>query len=174
MFLVFTYRYFLHQWPNLCILVSIIFYILNLNFSSYVSLSSLTEKKAMSKGEAIGCVVCKIDEEEVKEFPDSDIDVVDQEPVPVCAIKTLVKHGYIAMLAVDKAYRKHGIGTSLADRALQRMYDAKCTSVVLETETCNQGAMRLYERLGFIREELLVKYYLNWGDAYRLRLWFDN
>ena len=128
----------------------------------------------MSKGEAIGCVVCKIDEEEVKEFPDSDIDVVDQEPVPVCAIKTLVKHGYIAMLAVDKAYRKHGIGTSLADRALQRMYDAKCTSVVLETETCNQGAMRLYERLGFIREELLVKYYLNWGDAYRLRLWFDN
>ena len=84
----------------------------------------------MAKGEAIGCVVCKIDEEEVKEFPDNDTDVVDQEPVPVSAIKTLVKHGYIAMLAVDKAYRKHGIGTSLADRALQRMYDAKCTSVV--------------------------------------------
>jgi len=32
--------------------------------------------------------------------------------------------------------------------------------------------MKLYEeRLGFMREEFLVRYYLNNGDAYRLKLW---
>ena len=37
----------------------------------------------------------------------------------------------------------------------------------------NVTAHRLYQdSFGFIREELLVRYYLNFGDAYRLRLWF--
>lgn len=86
--------------------------------------------------------------------------------------KHLDKVGYLGMLAVDKSFRGIGIGTSLSIQALDRMRCLGCNSVVLETEACNKGAMRLYERLGFIREELLEKYYLNWGDAFRLRLWF--
>ena len=86
--------------------------------------------------------------------------------------KHINKVGYLGMLAVDKSFRGIGIGTSLSIQALDRMRCLGCSSVVLETEACNKGAMRLYERLGFIREELLEKYYLNWGDAFRLRLWF--
>ena len=87
---------------------------------------------------------------------------------------TIIKSGYMAMLAVDESYRRSGIGTALVERAVQRMKKRGCRSVTLETEVSNEAAMRLYEdRLGFIREELLVRYYLNWGDAYRLRLWFD-
>jgi ribosomal protein S18 acetylase RimI-like enzyme len=152
----------------------------------------------MSKGEAIGCIVCKIDEEEVQEY----VDVVLEEGEKIAAgfekqvqatsssnmdmpppsgrtrtvsklVSKIAKHGYIGMLAVDKAYRKHGIGNSLVNRALLRMMDIGCVSVVLETEISNKGALRLYENLGFIREEFLMKYYLNWGDAYRLRLWYD-
>jgi N-alpha-acetyltransferase 30 len=53
------------------------------------------------------------------------------------------------------------------------MKDNDCVSVTLETEVSNKAAQRLYQdTFGFIREELLVRYYLNWGDAYRLRLWF--
>ena len=40
-------------------------------------------------------------------------------------------------------------------------------------EVSNVTAQKLYQNhFGFIREELLVRYYLNCGDAYRLRLWF--
>lgn len=38
---------------------------------------------------------------------------------------------------------------------------ADCDEVVLETEVTNLGALRLYEGLGFTRDKLLAKYYLN-------------
>ncbi len=105
----------------------------------------------------IGCVVGKIDSEEV---------LMDGEP-------TQVLTGYIGMLAVNEKYRRMGIGRALVRRVLKRMRRMHCTSVTLETEVSNQVAQSLYqETFGFLREELLVRYYLNWSDAYRLRLWF--
>lgn len=124
---VFTYRYFLHRFPQLCIL-------------------ALDE----TTNEPVGCVVGKMDKENEK------------------------KAGYIGMLAVDKTRRRKGIGRALVKRVLHRMYAMGCASATLETEVSNKAAQRLYqEAFGFVREELLVRYYLNWGDAYRLRLWFD-
>jgi peptide alpha-N-acetyltransferase len=109
-------------------------------------------------------VVCKID---VKR--DDDIDAASEN---TDAARKVNYTGYIGMLAVETNYRRAGIGTALALRAIQRMQQMGCQSIQLETEVTNKGAMRLYEdRLGFIREELLVKYYLNWNNAYRLRLW---
>lgn len=124
---IFTYRYFLSRFPELCIIA--------------------VDKESQKE---VGCVVGKVD-------------VVDS-----------VNVGYIGMLAVDKTRRRCGIGTALVKRVLQRFQD-RCKSVTLETEVTNKAAQKLYEDgFGFIREELLVRYYLNWGDAYRLRLWFDN
>lgn len=40
----------------------------------------------------------------------------------------------------------------------------------METEESNTGALRLYERLGFMRDKRLPRYYLNNGDAFRLKL----
>lgn len=121
---VFTYRYFLHRFPQLCILA------------------------VADDDEPIGCVVGKIDED---------------------ASKT----GYIGMLAVSEAYRRKGIGKELVRQVLRRMKSMECVSVTLETEVTNATAQKLYQDcFGFIREELLVRYYLNWNDAYRLRLWF--
>jgi len=110
-----------------------------------------------SGAEPIGCVVGKIDREEV---------VVNGEP-------EIVQTGYIGMLAVKSSYRRRGIGKALVRRVLQRMKEMGCTSVTLETEISNKTAQLLYQNsFGFIREELLVRYYLNWSSAYRLRLWF--
>lgn len=107
--------------------------------------------------EPIGCVVGKIDEEET---------VVD-------GVVHKVKTGYIGMLAVVSSYRRKGIGAALVKQVLKRMKAMNCSSVTLETEVSNAAAQRLYQdTFGFVREELLVRYYLNWGDAYRLRLWF--
>jgi peptide alpha-N-acetyltransferase len=89
-------------------------------------------------------------------------------------IQKKVLTGYIGMLAVEIPYRRSGIGSALVHHVRHRMKEMGCTSIRLETEVSNKSAMRLYEdRFGFMRKELLVKYYLNWGDAYRVRLWLD-
>ncbi|CAM9392073.1 unnamed protein product [Chrysoparadoxa australica] len=120
---IFTYRYFLVNWPSLCFL-------------------------ATAGGKTVGTIVCKADENEDG-----------------------TKYGYIAMLAVDKNFRKHGIGTELATRAIRSMARDGCKEVVLETEVTNGAALCLYGKQGFTRDERLMKYYLNGVDAFRLKLW---
>jgi len=120
--------------------------------------------------EPIGCVVGKIDDEEVHVPLDTANDMLAAEQEDVSEITTPV--GYIGMLAVTKEYRRKGIGRALVQRILRRMRDMGCTSATLETEVTNSTAGKLYNDLGFVRDEFLVRYYLNWNDAYRLRLWF--
>jgi peptide alpha-N-acetyltransferase len=77
--------------------------------------------------------------------------------------------GYIAMIAVDQTCRRRGLGTRLVQRALQAMLERRCEEVVLETEATNQAALQMYEKLGFLRDKRLERYYLNGSDAFRLR-----
>ena len=42
--------------------------------------------------------------------------------------------------------------------------------IVLETEESNGAALRLYEKLGFVRDKRLPSYYLNGSDAFRLKM----
>jgi peptide alpha-N-acetyltransferase len=44
------------------------------------------------------------------------------------------------------------------------------SQIILETEYDNHAALSLYERLGFIREKRLHRFYLNGKDAFRLSL----
>jgi len=118
---IFTYRYFINNWPGLCWM-------------------------AMSGGECVGAVVCKLE------------------------LHKMTLQGYIAMLAVNSAYRGKGLGTTLVEKAIYAMQAHGCNEVVLETEVTNKGALRLYEKLGFIRDKRLAKYYLNGVDAFKLKL----
>ncbi|CAG5124302.1 unnamed protein product [Candidula unifasciata] len=120
---IYTYRYFIHNWPNLCFL-------------------------AVADGKCVGAIVCKLD-----------------------LHKKMVRRGYIAMLAVDSEYRRRQIGSTLVTKAIEAMIRDNCDEVVLETEITNQGALRLYENLGFVRDKRLFRYYLNGVDALRLKLW---
>ncbi|KAB5542625.1 acyl-CoA N-acyltransferase [Coniochaeta sp. 2T2.1] len=96
--------------------------------------------------------------------------------VIVCKLETHASHspatlrGYIAMLAVSSAYRGHGVATALVKRAIDAMAQRNADEIVLETEESNIPAMRLYERLGFLRSKKLHRYYLNGSSAYRLVL----
>eukprot|EP00949_MAST-11_sp_MAST-11-sp1_P002834 g2834.t1 len=86
--------------------------------------------------------------------------------------KTGRVRGYIAMLSVDSAFRKRSIGSTLAKMSVACLRDeGKCDEIILEAEWSNQGALRLYAKLGFVRDKRLPKYYLNGSDAYRLKLW---
>lgn len=96
--------------------------------------------------------------------------------VIVCKLEVHAAHsaptrrGYIAMLAVASPYRGHGVATALVRRAIGAMASRKADEIVLETEETNLPAMRLYERLGFLRSKKLHRYYLNGNSAYRLVL----
>lgn len=74
------------------------------------------------------------------------------------------------MLAVESSFRGHGIATALVKQAVDAMIKRNADEVVLETEETNIPAMRLYERLGFMRSKKLHRYYLNGNSAYRLVL----
>ena len=50
------------------------------------------------------------------------------------------------------------------------MAEGGCQEVVLEAEVTNGGALRLYEKLGFLRAKRLRRYYLSGSDAFRLKL----
>ncbi|KAI5919720.1 acyl-CoA N-acyltransferase [Camillea tinctor] len=96
--------------------------------------------------------------------------------VIICKLEHHASHspptyrGYIAMLAVSSAYRGHGIATALVKMAIDAMAERNADEIVLETEETNLPAMRLYERLGFLRSKKLHRYYLNGNSAYRLVL----
>lgn len=75
------------------------------------------------------------------------------------------------MLAVDKDYRKKRIGSKLVELAIEEMIRGDADEVVLETEVTNKPALQLYEKLGFVRDKRLFRYYLNGVDALRLKLW---
>lgn len=53
------------------------------------------------------------------------------------------------------------------------MMELGADEIVLETELTNVGALNLYEKLGFIRDKRLHRYYLNGMDAFRLKLWLS-
>ncbi|KAJ5486975.1 hypothetical protein N7530_001275 [Penicillium desertorum] len=82
--------------------------------------------------------------------------------------------GYIAMLAVREENRGRGIATKLVRMAIDAMIERDADEIVLETEITNTGAMKLYERLGFLRSKQLHRYYLNGNSAYRLVLYLKE
>ena len=61
-------------------------------------------------------------------------------------------------------------GSKLVQLAVQAMQKEQADEVVLETEETNQGALALYQNLGFVRDKRLSRYYLNGVDAFRLKL----
>lgn len=163
---IYTYRYFLHQWPGLCVCAyareggsasssSAVPYVESRIDNDVLKYSSESvagsEIPLNERGKMVGTILCKAERERGETFK-----------------------GYIAMLTVDDKYRKRGIGVKLARIGICRMFELGCEEIALEAEATNVGALSLYEKLGFMRDELLCRYYLNGSDAYRLRLWSDK
>ncbi|KAL4764288.1 peptide alpha-N-acetyltransferase MAK3 [Aspergillus foveolatus] len=82
--------------------------------------------------------------------------------------------GYIAMLAVQEESRGKGVATKLVRMAIDAMEKRGADEIALETEITNTAAMKLYERLGFLRSKRLHRYYLNGNSAYRLVLYLKE
>ncbi|KIR56931.1 peptide alpha-N-acetyltransferase [Cryptococcus gattii Ru294] len=82
--------------------------------------------------------------------------------------------GYIGMLSVAKDYRRRGIGRKLVEISVEEMAKRGAKQVMLETEHDNQTSLALYDKLGFLREKRLHRFYSNEKDAFRLILPIDT
>ncbi len=61
-----------------------------------------------------------------------------------------LRRGWIDILGVRRAYRRHGLGTALLLKGLQQLRDAGCVQAALGCDSENlTGATRIYERVGF-------------------------
>ena len=55
----------------------------------------------------------------------------------------------VTELWIDDACRRMGIGTALMDIAVKRAKDEKRRAIMLETQSCNEGAVAFYLAYGF-------------------------
>lgn len=108
------------------------------------------------------------------------VDTTDNNKLAGVVICKLEPHrggplrGYIAMLATNETFRGKGIATTLVSKAIDLMIEKDADEIALETEETNTAAMKLYERLGFLRSKKLHRYYLNGNSAYRLLLYLKQ
>ena len=108
------------------------------------------------------------------------VDTTDNDKLAGVVICKLEPHrggpmrGYIAMLATKDKFRGKGIATTLVSKAIDLMIERDADEIALETEETNTAAMKLYERLGFLRSKKLHRYYLNGNSAYRLLLYLKE
>ncbi|KAE8539042.1 hypothetical protein D1P53_005412 [Cryptococcus gattii VGV] len=75
---------------------------------------------------------------------------------------------------VAKDFRRRGIGRKLVEIAVEEMAKRGAKQVMLETEHDNQTSLALYDKLGFLREKRLHRFYSNEKDAFRLILPIDT
>ncbi|KAI0283161.1 acyl-CoA N-acyltransferase [Russula brevipes] len=141
-YVVYTYRYFLHQWPHLPS-----WYEPHCHPPTHKYAYDHSQAYAEDVPHPVGVIVCK------------------QSPH-----RERYLRGYIAMLSVDKGYRKRGIASTLVRHSIRGMQTTGAQEIVLETEFDNVAALALYTSLGFVPEKRLHRFYLNGKDAFRLVL----
>jgi [ribosomal protein S18]-alanine N-acetyltransferase len=79
----------------------------------------------------------------------------------------LAKKGHIISIATVEQHRGKGVGTGLIGCAIDEMRKASCKEVFLEVRVTNEGAIRLYKKLGFQVTGTLQGYYKD-GEAAHL------
>ena len=76
------------------------------------------------------------------------------------------KSGLIKTLAVNKRYRRQGIGRKLVNFTIQRLKQKGLKKIVLHIRKENQAANSFYKKVGFRTVKIIKKYYPNGQDAY--------
>lgn len=73
--------------------------------------------------------------------------------------------GHIISIAVDKNYRREGVGTELLVKAIAILSMLTIDAIYLEVREGNVSAVRFYERFNFLRDRVVPGYYENGEGA---------
>ena len=79
---------------------------------------------------------------------------------PVFSSVNLSRQWILNDLYVLSEVRKHGYGRALVERAHQLAAETQANSLMLETAGTNEAAQKLYESLGWKRDNEFFRYYL--------------
>lgn len=71
----------------------------------------------------------------------------------------VLNEGDITNIVVDGAHRGKGLGTQLTAALLEEGQRLGMEEFTLEVRVSNQAAIRIYERLGFVKEGIRKKFY---------------
>jgi len=80
------------------------------------------------------------------------LDPADERPVGYAVCGRAADTGYLQRLAVDPSHAGTGLGAALVTDALQWLRRRHARSALVNTQTDNLRALRLYRRLGFVEE----------------------
>lgn len=83
-------------------------------------------------------------------------------------IKSDTNTAKILMIAVDKNYRKKGVGSALLHTFFNKMMLENIHRVTLEVRTNNSSALQFYINHGFIIYETIKGFYQKGEDAYSM------
>jgi ribosomal-protein-alanine N-acetyltransferase len=76
--------------------------------------------------------------------------------------------GHVITIDVRPAARRAGVGTKLMNAAEQKLRDAGCHAIFLETAVNNISALSFYKRHGYSVLKTIPRYYQNNLDAFLL------
>jgi [ribosomal protein S18]-alanine N-acetyltransferase len=79
------------------------------------------------------------------------------------------KAGHIITIDVLEEARRSGLGSRLLAAAEERLGDAGCRAVFLETAVDNRAALAFYKRHEYCLVKTLPRYYSNGVDAFMLK-----
>ncbi|HEY5820946.1 MAG TPA: GNAT family N-acetyltransferase [Propionibacteriaceae bacterium] len=81
------------------------------------------------------------------------------QPVGVISLKTVGELADLHRLVVAPAHRRRGVGADLVRAGLAAVRHQGATAVILEVDYDNEGAIALYQRLGFEQLSARQNYY---------------
>ena len=85
-----------------------------------------------------------------------------------------VKKGHLVSVSVLPEHRQRGVGRTLVNEAIKGIRARKCVEMYLEVRCSNNGAVRLYEGLGFTIKQQLKSYYRDGEDAFMMAIEFEE
>ncbi len=101
--------------------------------------------------------------------------IVGQQPVGFAITREWInfyigiKLRHVDFIFVDKRYRQAGVGSALMQAVAKDAVKAKCQRLSLDVGLENEGAARLYKKLGFVkRTDIAVHYRLSDSGLMRL------
>ena len=76
-----------------------------------------------------------------------------------CGLLMVLDEGDITNVAVKRDWQREGIGNFMMESLIRLAADLGVTTIHLEVRDGNERAIRLYERVGFVRDGIRKKYY---------------
>lgn len=77
---------------------------------------------------------------------------------------------HLLNVAVEPASRRRGVGRALVEHLVEYAHAHAAERVLLEVRASNEPAIRLYDRLGFVRFNVRARYYADGEDAVEMML----